>query len=61
MTATPQSRACAACRWLRHDNRFPSRAACTHPAYRIPTDWRAAIERGQPCGGDTAPLWEARA
>lgn len=54
------SRACCACRWFRHDARFKSGASCSHPAYRVPTDWGEAIQRGQPCGGDNAPLWDGR-
>lgn len=49
-------RACWRCRHYRLRER---RAWCVHPAYRVATPWLEAIERGQPCGGDHAPLFEA--
>lgn len=35
-------------------------SVCRHPAYKVPTRWVIAIQRGQPCGADNAPLWEPR-
>ncbi|AUB85157.1 hypothetical protein [Candidatus Thiodictyon syntrophicum] len=37
-----------------------TRSVCRHPAYKVPTPWVLAILRGEPCGGDNAPLWAAR-
>lgn len=50
-------RACYACV---HYQIRGTDAYCCHPRYRVPTRWLTAIERGQPCGEDNAPLWEAR-
>lgn len=64
MTPTPAPRRHThprSCWWCAHfQERHGTDAVCAHPAYRVPTPWKEAIQAGQPCGGENAPLWKAR-
>lgn len=55
---TPTRHGERACHRCRHYRIQHHRAWCIHPAYRLPVPWLEAIATGQPCGGESAPLFE---